>query len=64
MYYIYIYIYIKHVKWRGNILSMGDKGWPMRIMIWWLDKRKRRERHEKKCEREVARVMKQDNLTP
>jgi len=43
---------------------MGDNRWPKRIMIWSPYKRKRRERPKMKWEREVARVMKQDNLTP
>jgi len=43
---------------------MGDNRWPKRKMIWSPDRRKRGEISEMKWEREVARVMKQDNLTP
>jgi hypothetical protein len=43
---------------------MEDNIWPKRIMTWSPEGRRRRGRPEMKWEREVERVVKQNNLTP
>jgi hypothetical protein len=50
------------LKWYGHVLRMED-GWPKRIMTWSPEGR-RRGRPEMNWEKEVERVMKENNLTP
>ena len=49
----------------GHILGLGGNGWPKRILTWSPEGRKKRKgKPEIKCERELERVVKPNNLTP
>ena len=51
------------LKYYGQIVRMEDKRWPKRIKTWPPEGRRRQGRPEVKWKKEVARVIKQRNLT-
>jgi hypothetical protein len=51
------------LKCYGHVVRMGDNRWPIRIMIWSPEGRRRRGQPEVKWEKEVERAVKQRNLT-
>jgi hypothetical protein len=51
------------LKCYGHVVRMGDNRWPIRIMIWSPEGRRRRGRPEVKWEKEVERAVKQRNLS-
>jgi hypothetical protein len=50
------------LKWHGHAVHMEDNSWLKHKMTWSLGERQQ-ERSKVKWEKEVARVMKQKNLT-
>jgi len=51
------------LKWYGHVVRMEDKRCPKRIKTWPPEGRRRQGRPEVKWKKEVARVIKQRNLT-